>query len=103
MVTAKSNAEKILAAINNKEALAAYNMEKKYLKSQKRAVYIPLEDVEIDWFWDHNQVMIFDELWNIGVPLSDIAEELDKTFLEALLMMADRAERKFIKPRKGGL
>ena len=90
-------------AQRNKEALAAYNLEKRLLKGEKKLLYIPLEHEDINWFWDHNEVCRFDELWKTGVPLLDMAETLKRTPLEVALMIMDRELGEHIKPRKGGL
>jgi hypothetical protein len=95
--------KKLFERQRNKEALAAYNLEKKLLKSKKRAVYIPLEHEDINWYWDHNEVCRFDELWKTGVSLLDMAEQLNRAPVEIMLMIMDRDLEGHIKPRKGGI
>lgn len=102
MVTAKSNAEKILASRNNKEALAVYNIQKKYNKGKNNALYIPLEQADINWKWTPNEVSHFDWLWKTGVSLMDIAEKLSRPPVEIVIMIIDRELRGKLKPRKGG-
>lgn len=94
--------EQMYAKMRNREALAIYNLEKKYNRNQNAAIYIPLEDAAIDWYWNPKEVSHFDYLWNTGVSLEDMAEELKRPVLEVVLMIFDRDYRGKIKPRKGG-
>lgn len=53
--------------------------------------YKMLESVEINWFWEMNDVFMFDVYHKSGIPISSIAKALNKTEAEIIVMTFDRA------------
>jgi hypothetical protein len=72
-----------------------------YFTNEPGETYIALEEVEFRW--TKKQVKEFDIKWRRGLPLEEIAHHFGRTCLETGLLLADRAEKGFCKPRKNGL
>ena len=94
--------ERAFVQMRNLEALAIQKMEKRLLKKKRNAIYIALEDLELDWYWADSEVKCFDCLWKIGVSVPKMAEIFNRKPLEVTLLMLDRLEKREIKKREGG-
>jgi hypothetical protein len=64
-------------------------------------IYIAHEDSNLDW--KPKELEKFETLWNAGVSIQNIAKKLKRTQMEIGLIILDRADKGFIKKRKGGL
>ena len=53
--------------------------------------YKMLESVEINWFWEMNDVFMFDIYHKSGLPINSIAKALNRTEAEIIIMTFDRA------------
>jgi hypothetical protein len=70
---------------------AAKSIETRFLIHQRNNIYIPLEDEEFDWFWDLEDVLEFDELYQQGKSIQEIAEYFGRTHEEVAILVIDRA------------
>lgn len=84
--------------IHNKEKK---KLEKLYMKNKRKNVYIALE--ELNFNWDREQVEEFDQCWNDGYSIIELADYFKRTQEEIGLLIIDRSLKDKIKPRKGGL
>ena len=76
--------------------------ENRLLKDLRNFIYIALEDVEdAEFIWSLREVREFEALWYREIPLSEIAETLERTEFSCLLLSLDRVMRGKLKPRKG--
>ena len=64
-------------------------------------IYIACEDM--DFVWKKHQVVLFEEMWNRGMPLKDIAKMLRRSVDEVFVLALDRARAGAIQKRKGGI
>ena len=53
--------------------------------------YRMLESVEINWFWDMRDVVMFDLYHKSGLSVKSIADKLKRTEAEIIIMTFDRA------------
>ena len=53
--------------------------------------YKMLESVGIDWFWEMNDVFMFDVYHKSGISIESMAKALNKTEAEIIIMTFDRA------------
>lgn len=53
--------------------------------------YIMLENIEINWFWDMKDVIMFDLYHKMGLNYQMIADKLGRTEAEIIIMTFDRA------------
>lgn len=53
--------------------------------------YIMLENIEINWFWDMKDVVMFDLYHKMGLNYQMIADKLGRTEAEIIIMTFDRA------------
>jgi hypothetical protein len=74
-----------------------------YMKKRSQALYMALDDDDINFFWDEKEVMAFDELWKNGTNILDIAEFFNRDPDEVMILGIDRARKGFIGKRKGGI
>jgi hypothetical protein len=74
-----------------------------YMKKRSQALYMALDDDDINFFWDEKEVMRFDELWKNGTNILDIAEFFNRDPDEVVVLAIDRARKGFIGKRKGGI
>ena len=70
---------------------AEVSMETRWLKHKRNNTYIMLEDVEINWFWDMQEVFEFDRSYKSGMNIFQLAEKFKRTHEEIALMICDRA------------
>lgn len=73
------------------------------IKTKNPRVYTVLDDPDIEFEWDKNDVKEFDRLWAEGVSLEEIAKRFKRPHVEVLLLIVDRDLRKKIEPRPGGI
>lgn len=78
-------------------------MERDYMKRKSSAIYMALEDENLNYFWDEKEVLMFDQLWNNGTNIIDISEFFDRDPDEVVILAIDRARKGFIGKRKGGI
>lgn len=64
-------------------------------------IYIPLEDLGNEWNWTVGEIYQFDELWEMGVALKDMAVTFNKQESTMVIVAIDRLINGKIKPRKG--
>ncbi|SET00980.1 hypothetical protein SAMN05421676_102334 [Salinibacillus kushneri] len=64
-------------------------------------VYIAHDERSLDW--KPAELNEFEELWNSGEPLHDIAKKLNRPQIEIALIILDRADKGHINPREGGV
>lgn len=57
---------------------------------------------EMDHTWDESEVLLFDQLWQAGVSVYEIAERFKRDPDEIALLAIDRAKKRFIQRRSGG-
>lgn len=82
--------------------MAYVNQFAKLFKHRRNQIYIALEDVEdTEFIWSEKQVNNFEILWNMDMPLVDIAKQLDASESSVFLLAFDRGLKGTIKPRKG--
>jgi hypothetical protein len=87
---------------NTSEQKAIGKIEALYLRNQRRNIYTALEEVEdIDFFWSRTEIHEFDFWWKQDKPLTEIAEEMERTETAVLLLALDRVMKGKIKPRNG--
>lgn len=67
----------------------------------KQRLYIALEQLDFSWYQDQVELVI--ELWNKGVHIKQISEELGRDSDEVFLLLMDLIRRKRIKERKNGI
>ena len=53
--------------------------------------YIMLENIDINWFWDFKDVIMFDLYHQMGLNYQMIADKLGRTEAEIIIMTFDRA------------
>lgn len=63
----------------------------KEVADDKNTPYIMLENVEINWFWDFNEAVMFDVYHNTGMNIQWLATKFDRTEAEVIIMIFDRA------------
>jgi hypothetical protein len=68
---------------------------------QRNNIYIALE--EVDLTWSLGEVMDIREMWNAGVPLTDIARKVKRQPDELALLIFDQAIQGKIQKRDGGI
>jgi hypothetical protein len=79
------------------------HLEEKYLKENRRSTYTVLENTNTNYYWNLFHVMMFDRMWEAGIPFEDIAGYFNRKPYEVALLMIDREIQGKIKPRRGGL
>ena len=65
------------------------------------SVHIACEDM--DFVWKDHQVVLFEEMWNRGMHIKDIAKLLRREVDEVFVLALDRARAGAIKKREGGI
>jgi uncharacterized protein (DUF1015 family) len=76
--------------------------ENRLLKYHRNLIYIAMENVEdAEFIWGRRGLNEFEELWNKDIPLTEIAETLERTEMACLLLALDRVMQGKLKPRKG--
>lgn len=83
------------------ENTAISGIERRYMKQERNYIYTALE--ELDFTWSMDEVLEFEEMWNQGVSLVDIAEYFGRTHEEVAVLVMDRALKGKIKPRESGI
>jgi hypothetical protein len=78
-------------------------IESTYMKKKSQAIYMALDDDNLNFFWDEKEVLMFDELWKSDTNIIDIAEFFDRDPDEVVILAIDRARKGFIGKRKGGI
>ncbi|WP_017814427.1 hypothetical protein [Paenibacillus shenyangensis] len=72
------------------------------LLETRRNIYTALED--LNFFWDEDKDLPqFQNMWNKGCSLLEIAEYFDRDPDEVVLLVIDQAREKKIKQRQHGL
>lgn len=74
---------------------ARFNMERQYI------VFFHSENIGLGW--NESDVPVFRQLWEDGMSILTIAEQLDRTPLEVLLLIVDQAEQELIELRPTGI
>ena len=64
-------------------------------------MYIVCEDM--NFAWKEHQVVLFEEMWARGMPLTEIAKKLRRSVDETFLLAMDRARAGAIQKREGGI
>lgn len=65
-------------------------------------LYIALEDVkDTEFIWSEQEVARFEKLWNIDMPIKDIADRFGRSISSVFLLAFDRVMKGEIKGRKG--
>jgi hypothetical protein len=76
--------------------------EQRLLTHRRRYIYIALEEVEdAEFLWGRWSLKEFDRLWNEDIPLTEIAETLERTEMACLLLSLDRVMQGKLEPRRG--
>jgi hypothetical protein len=76
-------------------------MEGMHCREDRRNIYLACE--ELNFVWDLEEVIRFDERWKAGASLLDLAEEFGRKTEEVALLIIDRAKRGKIYPRANGV
>ncbi|AOM08850.1 MULTISPECIES: hypothetical protein [Bacillus] len=79
--------------------MAAQN--RKYRKSERRKLYIALE--ELDMFWDEDDVWRVQEAWNNNESVFAIGQRIERDPDEVALLLMDLAKKGRIEKRVIGL
>ena len=75
--------------------------ENRLLKYRRNLIYIAMENVEdAEFIWGRYGLEEFEELWNKDIPLTEIAETLERTEMACLLLSLDRIMQGKLKPRR---
>ena len=83
------------------EAMTISSLERQYLRHNRRATFLALE--ELDFTWDLDEVKEFKKLWKRGADFRLIAEHFNRDPDEVAILIMDLARRGKIKPRGMGL
>lgn len=89
--------------MGNKAELAEARISTYYMKKSSQALYMALDDDDINFYWDDKDVLQFDQMWESRVNIMDIAEFFGRDPDEVMLLAIDRARKGFISKRKGGI
>lgn len=68
---------------------------------QVSGLYIALCDLNFDW--KPNQLVLVEEMWKRGESIEEIARLVRRPVREVLVLIFDRLELGYIKPRKGSI
>jgi hypothetical protein len=97
-----STAELPQATTSTSERKAIGKIEAFYLRNQRRHIYTALEEVDdADFFWGRTEINEFDFWWKKDKPLTEIADEMERTETAVLLLALDRVMKGKIQPRDG--
>lgn len=77
-------------------------IETRHLIYSRRNIYIMLENVEINWAWEHDEVKEFDRSLRAGLNIIQLAEKFGRTQEEVGLMQIDRSLKDSNRARKDG-
>lgn len=66
-----------------------------------REIYIALDHCNLDW--TNQKVNLVEEMWNNGDSIILIAKKVKRPVKEVFILIYDRLELGFIKPRKGSI
>ncbi|RID85647.1 hypothetical protein D1970_08820 [Mesobacillus zeae] len=81
---------------------SAGRLEAKYLKNRRRYIYTAMDNVkEVEWHWSAPDVIAFQELWEAGISIKDIAAYFKQSELSVFLLSLDRLSKDKITPREG--
>ncbi|WP_052343608.1 hypothetical protein [Bacillus massiliigorillae] len=69
------------------------NLDKRFMKHSRTKLYVMLEDVEIDWYWDEKDVKEFDKSFKRGMNVEELANKFNRSLEEIALMVIDRSLR----------
>jgi hypothetical protein len=64
-------------------------------------IYIACEDM--DFLWKEHEVVMFEEMWVRGVPITEMAKIFRRSTDEVFLLALDRARAGAIQKRRGGI
>lgn len=82
--------------------MAYINQFAKLFRHKRNQIYVALEDVEdVEFIWSEKEIANFEILWNMDMPLAEIAKQLDCTETSVFLLAFDRGLKGAIKPRDG--
>ncbi|MBN2910792.1 helix-turn-helix domain-containing protein [Polycladomyces sp. WAk] len=73
------------------------------LAIQRRKIYIALDDLDFNFFWDEAEIPDIERMWNAGFSIWDIANACMRDPDEVAILIMDRTRKGFIKPRPGGV
>lgn len=90
-------------ATEKQETLTITHMETNYMRKRSQALYMALEDDNLNFYWDEKEVLLFDKLWKRGTNIMDIADTFRRDPDEVMILAIDRARKGFIRKRKGGI
>ena len=69
-----------------------------YLSGEIRlCTYTILEDENIKWHWDLQEVARIRNAWNKGLDIVEIAEEFERSIDDVFLVLYDQARRGHVK------
>jgi hypothetical protein len=83
--------------------MVSKNAGEVYMIRTTQAIYMALDDDNLNFFWDEKEVLMFDELWNNRTNIMDIADILQRCPDEVMILAIDRARKGYIGKRKGGI
>jgi hypothetical protein len=83
------------------EKMAIGQIKRNHICYEPGETYIALDGVEFRWTIE--QVEEFERMWDEGLSLEYIAHHFGRTCLETGLLLADRADKGYCKPRKNGI
>jgi hypothetical protein len=63
--------------------------------------HIALE--ELNFLWELTDVEEVEKMWNMGIPITFIADNFERDIDEVALLIMDRVRAGIIQPRKGGV
>lgn len=83
------------------DIIAIGHLQKMHLKDLTEGMTISLEDMdELEWKWSREQTEEFIQMWNLQMPLKEIAVELERSELDCLFKAIDLIYRESVKPRE---
>jgi hypothetical protein len=95
-----STAHQHQASLNISELMTIGKIESHYLRFRRNYIYTALEEVDgADFFWSRDEVKEFEFWWKKDKPITEIAEEMERTETAVLLLALDRLSKERIKPR----
>lgn len=85
------------------ESFAVAQQERAHMKKDRRILYCPFEDVDLEWYWDEKELNEFRELWEQGATLLEMTRQLKKNEYDIMFLVADQARLGKIEPRTIGI
>lgn len=93
----KANKPKPSEADRRAEKRAETQIARNMMTDENKSIYIALEEVDIDWFWDIEDVLELDRMYKAGKSIQEMCEYFGRSGEEVALLIMDRAMRNKIR------